>query len=1213
VITSASATRRRMTKLAVLLSVCTCMLAGAVLAWAYFSATSSAQTNTFSAAAVDHITVSPASASIIAGGSQPYTDTAFDVSNNSFGAVTSTSTFTISPDGSCTGSSCTASVAGVHTVTGHFWGLTATATLTVLSADGAGSLTTTTTNVGNGSTGNTIVFTYTAATGGLSTGEVDIAVPAGWTAPTAANAIGCTTISTGTLSFAGQTIKVSALTLSAGGTLTVTYGAITGGACTAADGATATTTAGAATWQGQERSTSVGTLTNLAASPSINVLAADGSGTLSTPTSSVSASSTGNTIVFTYTVATGGISGGEVDIAAPTGWTAPVSTNAIGCTTVSSGALSFSGQTIKVSALTLTAGNTLTVTYGAISGGSCGAGDGATASATTGAQTWQGKEKSTSGGTLTNLAASPSITVFAVDGSGTLTTPTANVVNASTGNTIVFTYTAATGGLSAGEVDIAVPTGWTAPVSTNAIGCTTVSSGALSFSGQTIKVSALTLAGGGTVTVTYGATTGGACTTNDGATAPSTAGAATWQGQEKSIAGGALTNISPSPSINVLAANGSGTLTTTTTEVSASQSGQTIAFTYTAATGGLSAGAVTIVVPTGWTAPVITAAIGCTSASVGAVSTSGQTITVSNLTLGSGASTVVSYGATSGGACTAGDGATATATTGAQTWQGQEKSSAGGTLTNVGASPSITVFAVNGTGTLTTTTTNVANGSAGNSVPFLYTAATGGISNGTVTIVVPAGWTAPVTTAAIGCTSATLGTVSTSGQTITLSNLTLAAGGTTTVTYGATSGGACTTSNGATATTTAGAATWQAQEKSTAGGTLTNLGASPSINVLAADGSGTLSTPTANVNNGSTGNTIVFTYTAATGGLSGGEVDIAVPTGWTPPTAANVVGCTTVSAGTLSFTGQTIKVSALTLAGGGALTVTYGATTGGACIAGDGAKAPTTAGAATWQGQEKSSAGGSLTNVAISPSINVYAADGSGTLTTTTTTVNASSTGNSIAFLYTAATGGFAAGEVDIAVPTGWTAPTAANVVGCTTVSSGTLTFSGQTIKVSALTLAGGGTLTVTYGATSGGACTASDGATATATAGAQTWQGQQKSTAGGTLTNLGASPSIIVNAVAASVSIATVVRDSGNKKVHFTGSGTSGGAITITICAVNSFPCATPIATSTVTSVPANGNWTSSQDTPANLNDNTNYFAQAVQSTPSGTSAVFQFTVTAL
>ena len=56
-----------------------------------------------------------------------------------------------------------------------------------------------------------------------------------------------------------------------------------------------------------------------------------------------------------------------------------------------------------------------------------------------------------------------------------------------------------------------------------------------------------------------------------------------------------------------LAADGSGTLTTPTTNVSASQTGHTLTFTYTAATGGMLNGTVTLVVPGGWSAPSTTA------------------------------------------------------------------------------------------------------------------------------------------------------------------------------------------------------------------------------------------------------------------------------------------------------------------------------------------------------------------------------------------------------------------------------------------------------------------------------------------------------------------------------------------------------------------------------------------------------------------------------
>src|SRR5207237_8275938 len=111
---------------------------------------------------------------------------------------------------------------------------------------------------------------------------------------------------------------------------------------------------------------------------------------------------------------------------------------------------------------------------------------------------------------------------------GTLTTPTSNVANGSTGNTITFTYTAAAGGLSNGSITLDVPAGWSAPSTTGAnAGYTTASTGTVSVSGQTITVSSVTLAGGSTLTVTYGATSAG----GPGATAPGSAGSATWQGK----------------------------------------------------------------------------------------------------------------------------------------------------------------------------------------------------------------------------------------------------------------------------------------------------------------------------------------------------------------------------------------------------------------------------------------------------------------------------------------------------------------------------------------------------------------------------------------------------------------------------------------------------------------------------------------------------------
>ena len=81
---------------------------------------------------VDYIVVSPASASVAAGAWHAFTAEAFDASNNSLGDVTASTTFTIAPNGSCVGASCSATAAGAHTVTGTYSGTTAAAALTVM-------------------------------------------------------------------------------------------------------------------------------------------------------------------------------------------------------------------------------------------------------------------------------------------------------------------------------------------------------------------------------------------------------------------------------------------------------------------------------------------------------------------------------------------------------------------------------------------------------------------------------------------------------------------------------------------------------------------------------------------------------------------------------------------------------------------------------------------------------------------------------------------------------------------------------------------------------------------------------------------------------------------------------------------------------------------------------------------------------------------------
>lgn len=133
-----------------------------------------------------------------------------------------------------------------------------------------------------------------------------------------------------------------------------------------------------------------------------------------------------------------------------------------------------------------------------------------------------------------------------------------------------------------------------------------------------------------------------------------------------------------------------GTVATTTASVAPASAANTIMVTYTAPAGGVRSGSLTLDVPPGWTPPVTTDAAGCTTATNGTVTTSGQAITVS-LTLPSNGQVIVSYGATAGGSCTSGDGAVAPTTTGAPLWQAQVRLATGSTFTNLSSSFAIDV------------------------------------------------------------------------------------------------------------------------------------------------------------------------------------------------------------------------------------------------------------------------------------------------------------------------------------------------------------------------------------------------------------------------------------------------------------------------------------------------------------------------------------------
>ena len=164
------------------------------------------------------------------------------------------------------------------------------------------------------------------------------------------------------------------------------------------------------------------------------------------------------------------------------------------------------------------------------------------------------QQKSTTGGTLTTVSGTQTVAVNnSADGSGTNGVSPNTAVTSSTDNTLTFTYTAAAGGMNAGEIRIAVPAGWTTPQTGNntAAGYVTHSGGGgVSVIGSEIVISNLTLAHNATVTVIYGDTQSGTVP-GAAAAAPGAGETSTFTTQQKSTSGGTLTSIAVQPTVTV--------------------------------------------------------------------------------------------------------------------------------------------------------------------------------------------------------------------------------------------------------------------------------------------------------------------------------------------------------------------------------------------------------------------------------------------------------------------------------------------------------------------------------------------------------------------------------------------------------------------------------------------------------------------------------------
>jgi hypothetical protein len=546
----------------------------------------------------------------------------------------------------------------------------------------------------------------------------------------------------------------------------------------------------------------------------------DGDGTLTYLGFPVAYASGENLVPFSFELPAGqDFQDGALQIEVPTGWSEPsINSSDPGYTTSDCGTVATSAQTITITGITLADPDICLVFYGDVPG------PGVDAPASPGPATFAAESKATPGGTFTPLASSPDVQVLSPDGSGTMTTPTVGVVPGATGQTIVFTYTAAFGGTFDGDLELVVPPGWSPPSDnpTDAgFTSTDLVSGSIDVQGRSIFVFPLDMDGGDVFTVTYGDTSGG----GGGAVAPATPARQVWQTWETSACGcfSEPTKLAVQPTIRVLSLDGAGTMNVKPSGASATGH-TTLKFAYSPAPGGMWEGTVTIDVPASWS-PASTNPTdpGYVTAGSGTVSVVGGDIQISGLTL-FGGSLRLQYGSRAGG----GPGALVPATPGPQTFAVQQRSSAGGTLTPLSASPDVTVYAPDGSGTFTTPTLTVTHSSTDNTITFTYTVEIGGISNGAVVLRVPGGWSVPsVNGADPGYTTATAGSVAVSGRTLSVKGLSLAAGNTFSITYGS----QALAGPGATAPATTGPQTWTVKERSTSEGVLTPLVPQPVITI----------------------------------------------------------------------------------------------------------------------------------------------------------------------------------------------------------------------------------------------------------------------------------------------------------------------------------------------------------------------------------------------
>ena len=195
-----------------------------------------------------------------------------------------------------------------------------------------------------------------------------------------------------------------------------------------------------------------------------------------------------------------------------------------------------------------------------------------------------------------------------------------------------------------------------------------------------------------------------------------------------------------------------------------------------------------------------------------------------------------------------------------------------------------------GGGTMAVSPSQVVAGSTGDPLTFTYTAATGGMQDGALSLTVPSGWTLPSAGPVSGYADVTAsqGSVSVGGSVIAVRGVMLAAGQSMTITYGA-------DRYTATAPTAPGTDTFTAAEASTATEAFANLAVSPVVTVSspapppAGGGVSDVRFAAGNPTGGQSSTWTVEFTTSATGMLKAdvGEIVITAPPGTVFPVGSD--------------------------------------------------------------------------------------------------------------------------------------------------------------------------------------------------------------------------------------------------------------------------------------------------------------------------------------